>query len=214
MGRYNGTQVCRPYRNGPLGSSCNWNRDGNEACEFGLVCSQTRGVCEVPNTQYPTFGCQGSPRNCSFAAGETCICDEGTSVGTCKTRTDRVKCDLNAAMNEYRKCMTVNNCPYEKNYLFSFLIDTIDKKTCLGYYCGEIARKYLCCALPAYRRIKWSQASSGVLNCDAAPSNGGAVAIAFLIIFLLCCGAASLVAIGVGLYFFIKNRQSKYQSFE
>lgn len=215
MGRYNGTQVCRPYRNGALGTYCNWERDGDEACEFGLSCSRTRNICEIPNLTYPTYGCQGSPRNCSFAAGESCICEDGsTTVGSCKTRTDRVKCDLIGAQNEYRKCMSDNNCPYEKNFLFSFFVDSLDGKTCLGTYCADIAKRYLCCALPNYRRVKWSQASSGVLKCDGEPSSGAGVFIAFLVIFLLCCGVASIIGAGVGIYFFLKNRQTNYQTFE
>lgn len=212
MGPYNETQLCRPYRNGPLGSPCNWYRDGDDGCEFGLRCSRRRSVCIAPNVDYPTYACQGSPRNCSFAEGESCICQEGsTTVGTCRTRTDAVKCDENKAMNDYRECMRDNNCPYEKNFVFSFLIDPLDKKTCLGKYCGLLARKYLCCAASLYRRIKFSPSSSGVLKCDElAPQDNSRVVIgvSLAIVGLISVAAIFVFAFGIGLYFYIKKTRS------
>jgi len=209
----NATQVCRPYKIGTIGTGCNALRDGNDACEFGLFCNPSKGICEVPNLKYPTFGCQGS-RNCSFVAGESCLCEDGsTTVGTCRTRTDRVKCDLDGIMNEYRQCMTDFNCAYEKNFLFSFFTDALDGKTCLGKNCANIAKKYMCCALPSYNNVKWSQASSDVLNCGGSSGSNGVV-IAFFILFFLCCGVGALIGIGIGIYFFIKNRQKNYSQFE
>jgi len=141
MGR-NDQQTCRPYRAGDVGVGCNWERDGDEACKFGLSCSRSRGICVIPGVDNPTFACNGSPRNCSRPAGETCTCENSNSrVGVCRTRTDRVKCDMIAAMNEYNKCSAESNCAYEKNFLFSWLTDTIDRKTCLGFYCGDIAKR-------------------------------------------------------------------------
>jgi hypothetical protein len=210
MGR-TGSQVCRPYRNTDIGNACNADRNGDEECLFGLRCSRQKNICVPPNLDQPTFSCVGS-RNCSFAAGETCICNEGTTTtGTCRTRTDRVKCDILSAQNKYRQCMTDNNCAYEKNFLFSFLTDTLDGKTCLGYYCGKIARDYLCCALPAYRREKWSQASSGALGCDSGA--GQAVGIVFLVLFLLCLAGCVVAGVIAGIVFVIRRRQqSQYET--
>jgi hypothetical protein len=45
-----GAQTCRPYKNGDIGDGCNFDRDGSEACKFGLRCSRARNIC-VPTTQ-------------------------------------------------------------------------------------------------------------------------------------------------------------------
>jgi hypothetical protein len=110
-----------------------------------------------------------------------------------------------AAMNEYNKCSAESNCAYEKNFLFSWLTDTLDRRTCLGFYCGDIAKKYLCCALPPYRREKWSQASSGALGCPEGPGTG--IGIAFLVLFLFCCFGLCLTGVIAGIIFVIKRRQ-------
>jgi hypothetical protein len=87
--------------------------------------------------------------------------------------------------------------------MFSFLTDALDRQTCLGYYCADIAREYMCCAFSANRREKWSQASSGVLNCGGG---GSAVGIVFLVLFLLTLLTLVIVGVVVGIVFVIRRR--------
>jgi len=89
------------------------------------------------------------------------------------------------------------------------MTDGLDKNTCLGYYCGDIARKYLCCAYIPYRGQKWSQAAAGPLQCgDFASTGGRTAAIIFLVIFILALIGASFTTVGIAVYSVIQGRRS------
>jgi len=207
----NGTETCRPFRVGLEGTGCFFQRDGNLGCNFGLTCDQSRNICV--KEQEPVFSCPTGP--CPF--GQRCICDPPTQniTGTCKLRTNRIKCDLNKYLNLYRQCAYDNNCNYEKNFADSWLTDSLDQGTCMGYSCSQIAKEYLCCAYTPFRREKYSPVSSGALKCPQPQQDNalGTLIVLSLLFIVGIIGCITAAIIGSLIFFYKKGDEiEKYQS--
>jgi hypothetical protein len=48
---------------------------------------------------YPSYLCNGAPRNCSYDENEDCICDGSPTNPQCKKTTDLYKCGFNKVAN-------------------------------------------------------------------------------------------------------------------
>lgn len=169
------------YRSGKSGSPCDFVTNGNDECEFGLFCDPVRKSCQnyLPVS---TVHCPGAPRNCSIVEREDCICGSKPNESSqCKKLWDPLSCNYNQVRSEYRDCMLKNNCPYETQFIYSWMIHSLTSDTCMGKSCGDIAKKFLCCALPSMKDDRQSWSDITPLQC---PTQGTGTYI--LIIFLSC----------------------------
>jgi len=208
-----GRKACLQWRSGEVGSPCNWDRDGSSSCRFGLFCGYDSRCSNLMNI-YPSFACIGSPRNCTFAENEDCICNAGTKIGTCKSTADFDKCGFNKVAQEYRDCFQRNNCAYEKNFFTSWLLDSVDRESCGGKNCGHLLRGVMCCAFEKYRREKFSQYAVGPLGCS---NNAGTVVL--VILSVICVTGLIVVSIAialgiVGVVIWKKRKQQDQNAFQ
>jgi hypothetical protein len=58
-------KVCISYKSGSVNSPCNYERDGDDECQFGLYCHPKHNQC-LKEQEYPTFLCKGSNRRNFF----------------------------------------------------------------------------------------------------------------------------------------------------
>jgi hypothetical protein len=58
-------KVCISYKSGSINSPCNYERDGDDECQFGLYCHPKHNQC-LKEQEYPTFLCKGSNRRNFF----------------------------------------------------------------------------------------------------------------------------------------------------
>jgi len=177
MGPYQ-RKACFQYRNGDVGTPCSWERDRSQACKFGLVCGFD-GKCGNYLEMYPSYQCNGSPKNCTFAGDEGCICD-GALKSVCKKTSDATQCGFNKVATDYRNCLARFNCAYEKNFLNSWTLDIFDRDSCMGKNCGNLARNLMCCAFDKYNTERYSYYQIGPLGCNVS-----GILITLLIVFLL-----------------------------
>jgi hypothetical protein len=209
-----GRKSCKLYRSGPLGAKCNFGENHNDECEFGTFCDPILNVCTDAKF-LPPFQCLGASRNCSNVMNEECVCMDPSNPGkgTCYRSWTPNECDFDRIRNQYRDCSRRYNCAYEKNFLFSFLADSLSKDTCLGKNCGYIAKNFLCCAMSPMKADPYSWATSMPLDCVNERNLGATLMISLLIFFSLSAGIAGTVFLAI--YFVVRYRHSlQYQDIE
>lgn len=204
---------CIKFRDGKVGEPCNYEVDKDDECEYGLHCDPKRNQCVSNANLGETFACKGADRNCSVTEHEQCVCHHETDKPHCVSTLNR-HCDLFAALNKWRDCASAHNCPFDSNPEEAFLLDTIEPNTCMGKYCSQISKEYLCCAHEPHRRNKYSQVSVGPLGCDHG-SPGGVVVVLLILFAIIAGGVLILVSIGLVYYLkFYSPEKSKFESLE
>jgi len=212
MGPYQ-RKACFKYRAGDVGYPCNWDRDRNQACKFGLVCGFD-GKCGNYFDVYPSYQCNGAKRNCTFAGDEGCICDSSPNSATCKKTTDVTQCGFNRVANEYRDCLSRNNCAYEKNFLLSWTLDVFDGDSCMGKNCGGLSRTLMCCAFEKYNTERYSYYQIGPLGCNIS---GILITLLIVFLFIVFVSIAIIVILGGVIGFLLwKNKKdtNEFQNIE
>src|SRR5437660_1482269 len=82
--------------------------------------------------------------------------------------------------------MFKNNCPFERNFIYSWMTDAISRQTCMGKFCGEIIRKFLCCSFKPSQNEIWSWAETKPLNCEIEQNPTRIIVISLLVSFAVC----------------------------
>lgn len=96
------------------------------------------------------------------------------------------------------------NCPYEKNFIYSWMIHSQTSDTCMGQSCGEITKKFLCCSLSDMKDDIQSWSDISPLQCPK-PTSTTIIVVAFLSCFLIF---AFLLFIISTVYFILKSKRS------
>jgi len=197
-------EYCVQWKVGLKGTPCNAQFDGDDTCQFGLVCSNRRRICIDLQDDWPEWPCNGSPKNCTYQGEELCICSTRPGVGECKRVYELYtpRCNFDAVANRFRDCVTRNNCPHENNILNAMEINVLDPETCVGKYCGNDLLSTVCCGFANYVNDKFSPA-----NMPPYCSNSNPALAVFLVLFFLCLGSIILMVIlaivgALGFYFY------------
>jgi len=199
------SRYCIKWKTGYEGTTCNWNRNGNDECRFGLTCSRRRSICYYEADEIESWRCNGANKNCTYELEEECICQQGR--GACLRVYELASCGFDEVSNRYRDCIELNNCAYEKDPLTAMELNILDQETCIGKYCASDILSTLCCGFSKYATAKYSPA-----NMPPYCSTSNAGLTVFLVLFFLClggiCVGVTLAIIGGLAYYFLKNKSS------
>jgi len=195
-------EYCIRWKQGLKGTPCNAQFDGDDSCQFGLVCSGRRRICIDIQDDWPTWPCDGSPKNCTYQGEELCICTR-PGVGQCQRVFELYspKCNFDSIAQRYRDCISRNNCPFESG-LTSMEINSLDPDTCAGKFCSNDLLGAICCGFQNYANDRFSPA-----NMPPYCSNSNPALAVFLVLFFLCLGSIVLIVIlvivaALGFYFY------------
>lgn len=213
-----GAKACISYRSGKVDSPCSWNREGNDDCEFGLVCNVDTRKCQSTR-QYPKYTClgvQNITNTLCDVMGQDCICPANSATNvppTCKTTSNMMQCDYDGFRRKYRDCMVANNCAYEKNFGLSVMVDALSRNTCMGRNCGQLARDYICCAFNGY---SGDPQSWGDLTPYSCPGTNPLTVIGVIVLVLFLIIFTTVVIGGTlgGLAYFYYRTKTKADPFQ
>lgn len=194
---------CEKYRGGNIGDTCNYARDGHYGCKFGLQCDKTLNRCyEHGGSNYK---CNGDSRDCR--TNEECVCqNNSTTVGKCTAVSgSNEECLFAPTANRWLECSIKNNCPLDsKNYFNRWLVDVFTPETCMGKYCGNIPKPFLCCSLTKQDFNQFSEYQIGKIQDYCIETSN--VWIVF-VIGLIIATFLSLVLLFIG-FFFVSRQNS------